>query len=90
VTLIVSLLYNIGDNKCKEFLPTNLQNPYLTNYGQNAYFWTFFEIMTVSAVSAGYQNPQEKKINQFKKNGQNLKKIIFYFLFFKFILNKFK
>ena len=24
-------------------------NPYLTNYGQNAYFWTFFEIIRVSA-----------------------------------------
>jgi hypothetical protein len=27
-------------------------NPYLTNYGQNDYFWIIFEIIRVSAILA--------------------------------------
>jgi hypothetical protein len=37
-----------------------IYNPYLTNYGRNAYIWTFFEIIRVSAISAVHQNYSKK------------------------------
>jgi hypothetical protein len=44
-----------------------MKNPYLTNYGQNAYFWIFFEI---------YRDPKKqlKKKILFKKMKKKKKK----------------
>jgi hypothetical protein len=37
-------------------------NIYLTNLGQNAAFWTFFETTRVSAMSAGRRDSKYRKI----------------------------
>jgi hypothetical protein len=45
------MLPKIGVNKpCGERFRREKYNIYLTNYGQNAAFWTFFETMRVLAV----------------------------------------
>ena len=40
----------------------NKYSIYLTNFGQNIAFWTFFETTRVSAVSAGCQDFKNRKI----------------------------
>jgi hypothetical protein len=48
---------------------SKIENTRLTNYGQNAYFWTFFETMRVSIVLAVHQYSikKMKKENKQKK-----------------------
>jgi hypothetical protein len=47
------------------------ENPYLTNYKLNVYFWIFFEIIKISAILDGHQYPKKnlkEKVQKFKKN----------------------
>jgi hypothetical protein len=45
-------------NFFNKHLQTIILNTNLTNYGQNAYFWTFFETMRVLAISAIHRYPK--------------------------------
>jgi hypothetical protein len=55
-------------------LKNGSNNPYLTNYGQNTYFWIFFEIIRVSAISAIHRYPKKNEKN--KKNKKTKKKLV--------------
>jgi hypothetical protein len=50
--------------------PWSYPNPYLTNYGQKAYFWTFKNLLGywLSRLSAKTQKNNSKKSKKFKKS----------------------
>jgi hypothetical protein len=73
----------------KKIILFETYNPYLTNYGQKAYFWTFFEIIRILAISAVYQY-RKKKISIFKKKNRIQMSLIRRLNTFRFKKNKIK